>query len=226
MTKSAVILLSGGLDSATCLALAKSQGYTCYALSFQYGQRGELAETQAAKRVCDAIGVEQHKIFKIDIGQFRHSALTDTSIDVPTEVSMEDEIPITYVPARNTILLSIALGWAEVLGATDIMYGANHIDYSGYIDCRPEFINAFEQLANLATKAAVEGQHHRILAPLLDMNKSQIIQTGTELGLDCALTVSCYQPDDEGRACACCESCQIRARGFHEAGIEDPTRYA
>lgn len=220
--KRAVITLSGGLDSATVLAMAKAEGYECYVISFDYGQRSYM-ELAAAKKVCDTLGVAEHKIFKLDIGQFGGSALTDTDIDIPTEAT--EGIPVTYVPARNTIFLSIALGWAEVLGAFDIFIGVNAVDFSGYPDCRPEFIDAFTQLANKGTKAGVEQNAFRIHAPLMNMSKAQIILVGVKLGLDYGLTCSCYDADEQGRACGRCDSCVLRAEGFLTAGTEDPTIY-
>lgn len=222
MNKKAVILLSGGLDSSTCLAMAKAEGYDCYAISFDYGQRCQV-ELEAARAVCEAFSVIQHKVFQIDIGQFGGSALTDHSIDVPQEET--DDIPITYVPARNTVFLSIALGWAEVIGARDIYIGANVIDYSGYPDCRPEYIEQYEKLANLATKAGVEGDHFKFHTPLMHLNKAEIIAEGIALGLDYALTNSCYEPSADGLACGKCASCTLRASGFKENGVEDPTLY-
>ena len=216
----AVVLLSGGLDSATCLALAKAQGYECYALSFAYGQR-HSAELQAATRVAQQLQAEEHRVVTLDINQFGGSALTDERLAVPDQP--QAGIPITYVPARNTVFLSIALGWAEVLGAHDIFVGVNAVDYSGYPDCRPEYIAAFEQMANLATKVAVEGQRLRIQTPLIDLTKAQIIQQGHALGVDYAMTVSCYQADAQGLACGQCDSCRFRALGFAEAGLADPT---
>lgn len=221
--KKAVILLSGGLDSATSLAMAREQGYACYALSFAYGQR-HAVELEAAGRVADALGVVEHKVIPIALDAFGGSALTDNAIAVP-EAEGGDGIPVTYVPARNTVFLSLALGWAEVLGARDLFLGVNAVDYSGYPDCRPEYIEAFERLANLATKAGVEGERFRIHAPLIDMTKAQIIQTGVRLGVNYALTVSCYQADASGVACGRCDSCRLRAQGFHEAGVPDPTPY-
>jgi len=218
----AVVLLSGGLDSATALAIARHQGYDCHALSVDYGQR-HRAELDAAARVAQALGVCEHRIVPIGIAQFGGSALTDTSIPVPESPS--DGIPITYVPARNTVLLALALGWAEVLGARDIFIGVNALDYSGYPDCRPEFIAAFQTLANLATKAGVGGQGIRIHAPLIDLTKAEIIRRGAALGLDYALTLSCYQADPQGRACGRCDSCRLRAEGFRAAGLPDPTHY-
>ncbi|RRV15947.1 7-cyano-7-deazaguanine synthase QueC [Pseudomonas saudiphocaensis] len=220
--KKAVILLSGGLDSATVVAMAKAQGYACYSMSFDYGQR-HRAELHAAERVAKQLGVVEHKVIGMNLNGIGGSALTDSSMDVPEE--QVEGIPVTYVPARNTLFLSLALGWAEVLGARDIFIGVNAVDYSGYPDCRPEFVEAFERLANLATKAGVEGQGFRIRAPLQDLSKAQIIQEGVRLGVDYAMTVSCYQADDLGRACGKCDSCRLRAAGFEAAGIEDPTRY-
>ena len=225
--KKAVVLLSGGLDSATALAVAKDEGFVPHALSFRYGQRHE-AELAAAARVAAAIGVEAHVTANIDLTIFGGSALTD-AIDVPkqrSQAEMAEGIPVTYVPARNTVFLSIALAWAEVLGAQDLFIGVNALDYSGYPDCRPEYIAAFEQMANLATKAAVEGtQRLRIHAPLIDLTKAQIIQRGLDLGVDYSLTHSCYDPDSDGLACGTCDSCALRRKGFLEAGIPDPTLY-
>jgi len=220
--KKAVVLLSGGLDSATALAIARDKGYVCHALSFDYGQRHD-AELQAARRVARALNVAEHKIMSLDLASMGGSALTDRAIDVPEQAS--EGIPVTYVPARNTVFLSLALGWAEVLGAMDIFIGVNAVDYSGYPDCRPEFIETFEKLANLATRAGVEGQAFRIRAPLLRMSKAEIIRTGASLGLDYGLTVSCYQADEQGCACGRCDSCRLRAQGFREAGVADPTCY-
>jgi len=218
----AIVLLSGGLDSATALALARADGYACYAMSFRYGQRHAI-ELEAAARIARALGVVEHRIVTIDLAAFGGSALTDRSIAVPETPTTG--IPITYVPARNTIFLSYALGWAEVLGARDIFVGVNAVDYSGYPDCRPEFVAAFETLANLATKAGVEGDRFRIRAPLIDLTKADIIRRGVALGVDYAQTVSCYQPDERGAACGVCDSCRLRRAGFIEAGIDDPTRY-
>ena len=220
--KKAVILLSGGLDSATVIALAKAQGYDCYSMSFDYGQR-HRAELQAADRVARQLGVIEHKVIGLNLNGIGGSALTDSSIDVPETPG--EGIPVTYVPARNTVFLSLALGWAEVLGARDIFIGVNAVDYSGYPDCRPEFVEAFERLANLATKAGVEGDGFRIQAPLQFLSKAQIIQAGVAQGVDYGLTVSCYQADDDGRACGKCDSCRVRSEGFSAAGIDDPTRY-
>ncbi len=218
----AVVLLSGGLDSATALAVAKEQGYRCYALSFDYGQR-HRAELEAARRVARSLGVAEHKIIGLRLDEIGGSALTDDSIEVPE--TPQEGIPVTYVPARNTVFLSLALGWAEVLGARDIFIGVNAVDYSGYPDCRPEFIEAFEKLANLATKAGVEGDSFHIHAPLIHMTKAQIIRAGTELGVDYCLTISCYQADEQGCACGRCDSCRLRAEGFTAAGVPDPTCY-
>lgn len=227
-TKNAVVLLSGGLDSATVLAIAKSRGYAPYALSFAYGQR-HAWELEAAKRVATAGGAEQHRIAEIDLRVFGGSALTD-DIAVPKGRSAEEMshgIPVTYVPARNTIFLSFALAWAEVLGAEDIFLGVNALDYSGYPDCRPEFIAAYEAMANLATKAGVEGrQKLTIHTPLMKMTKAEIIRTGLELGVDYALTSSCYDPGPDGRPCGQCDSCLLRKKGFRENGMEDPLKYS
>ncbi|MGB1142594.1 MAG: 7-cyano-7-deazaguanine synthase QueC [Halioglobus sp.] len=224
--KRAVVLVSGGLDSSTVLAMARDAGYACYTLSFDYGQR-HRAELLAAERVSIALGDVEHKVVHLDLDSIGGSALTDLSIDVPVDVPEEEEgIPVTYVPARNTVFLSIALGWAEVLGAHDIFIGVNAVDYSGYPDCRPEYIAAFDAMANLATKVGVEGQKITIHTPLIDLTKGEIIQRGLALGVDYALTVSCYQATDEGLACGRCDSCRLRRQGFEEAGIPDPTRYA
>jgi 7-cyano-7-deazaguanine synthase len=220
--KKAVILLSGGLDSATVLAMAIADGYNCYTMSFDYGQR-HRSELQAAERVAQQLGVVEHKVIGLNLNGMGGSALTDASIAVPE--SPTEGIPLTYVPARNSVFLSLALGWAEVLGARDIFIGVNAVDYSGYPDCRPEFIEAFERMANLATKAGVEGLGFRIQAPLQTMSKSEIAQAGVRLGVNYALTVSCYQADEQGRACGKCDSCRLRADGFAAAGIVDPTRY-
>ncbi|MCG8489825.1 MAG: 7-cyano-7-deazaguanine synthase QueC [Candidatus Thiodiazotropha sp.] len=222
MNRKAVVLLSGGLDSATVLAIARSQGYDCYALSMAYGQR-HAAELNAAANIARSLGAIDHKVMSIGLDSIGGSALTDTSIEVPEQLA--DGIPVTYVPARNTVFLSLALGWAEVLDAQEIFIGVNAVDYSGYPDCRPEFIRAFEQLANLATKAGVEGKAFHIHTPLIDLTKGEIIQQGIELGLDYSLTVSCYQANEHGEACGSCDSCRLRARGFDEAGVADPTRY-
>jgi 7-cyano-7-deazaguanine synthase len=218
----AVVLLSGGLDSATTLAIARDRGHRCHALSFDYGQR-HVAELAAARRVAAALGAVEHRVLAMPIGEFGHSALTDPAIAVPE--SPADGNPVTYVPARNTIFLACALGHAEVIGAPHIYIGVNAVDYSGYPDCRPAFIRAFEDLANLATRAAVEGRPMTVHAPLIEMSKADIIRRGLALGVDCAMTVSCYQPDGEGRACGRCDSCRLRREGFRAAGIADPTRY-
>lgn len=218
----AVVLVSGGLDSATILALAKEQGFVCFALSFRYGQR-HCSELAAAHRVTDALGVVEHKTVTIDLGGIGGSALTDTSIPLPDQ--LRDGIPVTYVPARNTLFLSFALGWAEVLGANDIFIGVNAVDYSGYPDCRPEYIAAFETLARLATKAGVEGQAFHIRTPLIHLSKAQIIHEGMRLGVDYSLTVSCYGADEQGRACGVCDSCRLRKAGFVNADVADPTIY-
>lgn len=222
--KPAVVLLSGGLDSATVLALAKSQGYACHALSVQYGQRHQ-AELDAAARVVAHIGAAQHKVVSVDLSTFGGSALTDAAIAVPTDGVKPGLIPVTYVPARNTIMLSLALAWAEVLGSRDIFFGANALDYSGYPDCRPDFMQAFEHLANLATRAGVEGAHLTLHTPIIAMSKAQIVRLGTQLGVDYGMTVSCYQADAAGRACARCDSCRLRRAGFEAAGMPDPTIY-
>ena len=219
----AVVLISGGLDSTTVLAIAKSQGYDCYTLSFDYGQRHK-AELLAAERTAKSLGSSQHKVIKLDLRSIGGSALTDDHIDVPEEETQG--IPVTYVPARNTIFLSIALGWAEVLQAQHIFVGVNAVDYSGYPDCRPEYIQAFEQMANLATKAGVEGKKLSVQTPLMKLSKSDIVRWGLELGVDYSLTVSCYQADDQGRACGKCDSCRLRKQGFLQAGVNDPTIYA
>ena len=221
--QAAVVLVSGGLDSATTLALARLQGYACYALSVDYGQRHRV-ELQSSARVANALGASEHKVVKLDLTLFGGSALTDKSIAVPTTAS--GGIPSTYVPARNTIMLSLALAWAEVLGSRDIFIGANAVDYSGYPDCRPEYLQAFEVMANLATKAGVEGAHLRIHAPLVHLSKAEIIRRGVDAGVDFSQTVSCYQPTETGLACGECDSCRIRRKGFEEAGVADPTRYA
>jgi 7-cyano-7-deazaguanine synthase len=218
----AVVLLSGGLDSATCLAIARDQGFDCFAMSFDYGQRHE-SELRAARNVAEAMGAAAFKVIHINMGDIGGSALTDHSIAVPETPT--EGIPVTYVPARNTVFLSLALGWAEVLDADAIFIGVNAVDYSGYPDCRPAFISAFESLANLATKRGVEGRPIRIQAPLLRLTKGQIIEMGTRLGVDYSLTVSCYQADSEGRACGRCDSCRLRRAGFEQAGLQDPTRY-
>jgi len=220
--KRAVVLLSGGLDSATVLAMARAQGFECYALSVDYGQRHH-AELAAAQRVAQALRAAEHRVVNIDLTGFGGSALTDANIAVPEHAS--SGIPITYVPARNTIMLSLALAWAEVLHAQDIFIGVNAVDYSGYPDCRPEYVAAFERMANLATQAAVEGKPLTLHAPLLHLTKAEIIQQGGQLGVDYALTVSCYQADEQGRACGRCDSCRLRREGFQSAGVPDSTRY-
>lgn len=222
MTRRAVILLSGGLDSATVLAMAREAGYTCHALSLDYGQRHH-AELAAAGRVAAQLGAAEHRIIQLGLGQFGGSALTDSAIAVPE--SPTTGIPVTYVPARNTVMLSLALAWAEVLGARDIFIGVNAVDYSGYPDCRPDFIAAFERMANLATKAAIEGEPVRIHAPLQDLSKADIIKVGAALAVDYALTVSCYQADPTGQACGVCDACRLRREGFRAAGMGDPTPY-
>ena len=222
MSDKAVVLVSGGLDSSTVLALALQQGYRCYTLSFDYGQR-HRSELEAAKRVSELMKVEEHKIVRLDLGTIGGSALTDTTIDVPEHETAG--IPVTYVPARNTVFLSIALGWAEVLEADTIFLGVNAVDYSGYPDCRPEYISSFEAMANLATRAGVEGKKLSIQAPLIDMTKGEIISAGASLGVDYSQTVSCYQASIEGLACGKCDSCRLRIEGFNQAGISDPTRY-
>ena len=220
--KRAIILVSGGLDSATVLAMAQVQGYACYTLSFDYGQR-HRAELLAAEQVSEALGDVEHKVVTLNLDSIGGSALTDTSIAVPEEAT--EGIPITYVPARNTVFLSIALGWAEVVGAYDIFIGVNAVDYSGYPDCRPDYIAAFEAMANLATKAGVEGHKLTIHTPLMDLGKGDIIRAGVELGVDYALTVSCYQATEQGLACGKCDSCRLRRQGFVDAGVSDPTLY-
>jgi len=222
-TRHAVVLLSGGLDSATTLAIACAEGFACHAVSFDYGQR-HRAELVAADRVARALGAIEHRTMRIDFAGIGGSALTDNSIAVP-ENAPSNGIPVTYVPARNTVFLSLALGWTEVLNAADIFIGVNAVDYSGYPDCRPEFIKAFENLATLATRAGVEGHPFKIHAPLISLTKAQIIQRGIALGVDYSATVSCYQADGEGRACGKCESCRLRREGFAAAGVADPTRY-
>jgi 7-cyano-7-deazaguanine synthase len=219
MGKKAVVLVSGGLDSATVLGIAIRDGYQCYALSMDYGQRQRIELGRAAE-VAASLGASEHKVVKIEIGGFGGSALTDMSIDVPTKKS--DGIPVTYVPARNTVFLSVALAWAEVLGAQDIFIGANAVDYSGYPDCRPEFIESFQALANVATRAGVEGKSITVHAPLIQLSKADIIRKGSSIGVDYSLTLSCYDPGDDGRVCGVCDSCRIRSDGFAAAGIEDP----
>jgi len=222
MSKRAIILLSGGLDSITVLALAKQQGYNCYALSFDYGQRHN-AELIAADQIAKHYQVTEHKIVKLGLGEIGGSALTDENIQVPN--SPQAGIPVTYVPARNTIFLAFALGWAEVLKIRDIFIGVNAVDYSGYPDCRPEFIDAFQKLANVATKAGVEGEHFTIHTPLISLSKAEIIKLGAKLSIDYAPTVSCYSADEQGRACRVCDACRLRTLGFIESGEKDPTRY-
>lgn len=221
-SNNAVVLLSGGLDSATALAMAVERGFNCYVLSFDYGQRSQT-ELTAAKKITANLDVKEHRVVRLNLEDFGGSALTDDSIDVPDHE--EEGIPITYVPARNTVFMSLALAWAEVLHAQHIFIGVNAVDYSGYPDCRPEYIAAFENMANLATKTGVEGERLTIETPLIDLTKAQIIQEGTRLGVDYGLTVSCYQADDDGRACGVCDSCRLRAKGFEDAGVVDPTRY-
>ncbi len=219
----AVILLSGGLDSATVLAIARSEGYDCRCLSIDYGQR-HRAELGAAERVARSLGAQEHRVVKLDLVTFGGSALTDRNIAVPVE-GVRNGIPVTYVPAGNTVILSLALAWAEVLVAQHIFFGANAVDYSGYPDCRPEYMRAFETLANLATKAAVEGSRLTLHTPIIDLGKADIIRRGAALGVDYALTVSCYQAGSDGRACGRCDSCRLRKAGFEAAGVPDPTRY-
>jgi 7-cyano-7-deazaguanine synthase len=220
--KRAVVLLSGGMDSATVLAMARAQGYACYALSVDYGQRHH-AELAAAQRVARMLGAQEHRVLKIDLTVFGGSSLTDQKIAVPERPS--EGIPLTYVPARNTIMMSLALAWAEVLHAQDIFIGVNAVDYSGYPDCRPAFVEAFERMANLATKAAVEGHTLTVHAPLMSMSKAEIVRQGNKLGVDFAQTVSCYQADESGRACGVCDACRLRRAGFVDAGVDDPTMY-
>ena len=223
--KKAVILLSGGLDSATCLAIARSEGFEAYCLSFDYGQRHN-AELKAAAQIANTQGAIEHRVAKIDLATFGGSALTDARIPVPTDGVQDNLIPVTYVPARNTIMLSYALAWSEVLGANDIFIGVNAVDYSGYPDCRPEFIAAFQTMARLATKVGVEGAQMNIHTPLISLSKAQIIQRGTALGVDYGLSVTCYKADSQGRACGVCDACRLRQAGFEAAGVVDPTRYA
>lgn len=219
----AVVLLSGGLDSATVLAIARSEGYSCYALSLDYGQRHN-AELDAARRAAATLGAVEHRVIELGLGQFGGSALTDSAIAVPEEPSVG--VPVTYVPARNTVMLALALAWAETLDANDLFIGVNAVDYSGYPDCRPEFIAAFEAMANLATRAGSEGAAIRVHAPLQHLSKAEIVRRGRVLGVDYAATVSCYQADAEGRACGRCDACRLRHQGFLDAGLADPTRYA
>lgn len=223
MINKAVVLVSGGLDSATCLALAKHQGHKCYALTFDYGQH-HRAELSAAKKIANCMGVTEHRIVHLPIGQFGGSALTDEQIDVP-DFQNHEKIPVTYVPARNTIFLSIALGWAEVVGADHIFIGVSAIDYSNYPDCRPEYIEAFQKMADLATKKATETKAIQIHAPLIHLSKAETIALGISLGVDYGMTVTCYKPTPEGEACGNCDSCMLRKKGFNKAGVEDPTSY-
>ena len=223
-TRCAVVLLSGGLDSATTLAIARDAGFECFCLSLDYGQRNR-SELAAAARVAKALGAAEHRVLQLSLAAFGGSALTDEGIAVPVD-GVQSGIPVTYVPARNTIMLSLALAWAEVLGSNDIFVGVNAVDYSGYPDCRPEYVAAYENMANLATKAAVEGQRLHIHAPLMALSKAQIIQRGTALGVDYGLTVTCYQADADGRACGICDSCRLRREGFAASGVVDPTPYA
>jgi len=222
----AVVLVSGGLDSTTCLAMAREKGFDLYALTFNYGQRHDH-ELNSAKMVVDFFNIQNHSIIDIDLAQFGGSALTD-KIDVPKKRDLSDmaEIPVTYVPARNTVFLSLALAWAEVLGSFDIFIGVNALDYSGYPDCRPEYISSFEKTANLATKAGVSGSSFRIHTPLIDLTKSEIVKVGMDLGVDYSLTSSCYDPDQEGNPCGLCDACYLRLKGFKEAGIIDPLNYS
>lgn len=225
MERRAVVLLSGGLDSTTCLAICKSEGFVPFAISFSYGQR-HAVELERARRIATSANVAKHVVVKLDLGGFGGSALTDTSLEVPKHQSADDigsDIPITYVPARNTVFLAYALAWAEVLHAHDIFVGVNALDYSGYPDCRPEYIRAFEEMSNLATKSAVSGNRLRIHAPLIEWTKAQIIRRGLELGVDYSQTLSCYDPDDHGRPCRRCDSCLLRIRGFSENGLTDPS---
>lgn len=222
--KKAVVLVSGGLDSATTLAIARQAGYECHAISFDYGQR-HRCELDAASRVVSHAGITSHKRVTLNLDEIGGSALTDSSIAVPEDNASDDGIPVTYVPARNTVFLALALGWAEVLGALDIFIGVNAVDYSGYPDCRPEYIQAFERLANLATRAGVEGQRFAIHAPLIHLSKAQIIQRGISLGVDYSLTISCYNPSSDGAACGRCDACRLRREGFAQAQLPDPTRY-
>ena len=227
MTKKAVVLVSGGLDSATTLAIAKDSGYESYAMSFNYGQRHQV-ELESAKTISDSIGVVEHKVVNLGLGDIGGSALTDDAIAVPQDLNeeMSSGIPVTYVPARNTVFLSLALGWAEVLDAEAIFIGVNAVDYSGYPDCRPEYIAAFQTMANLATKRGVEGQLIKVETPLIHLSKAEIIQKGTALGVDYAQTLSCYAPDAQGLACGQCDSCRLRKQGFEAANIADPTIYS
>jgi 7-cyano-7-deazaguanine synthase len=225
VTAPAVVLLSGGLDSATVLAIARAEGYACHALSVNYGQR-HRAELLAAADIARTLGAVEHRVMRLDLAAFGGSALTDTSIAVPVDGVKPDVIPVTYVPARNTIFLALALALAEVIGAQDLFFGANAVDYSGYPDCRPEFMRAFEALANLGTKAGVEGHRLRLHTPIISLTKAEIIRRGLALGVDYGTTVSCYQADAAGRACGACDACRLRRDGFAAAGVPDPTRYA
>jgi len=223
--KNAIVLLSGGLDSTTTLAAAQAKGYACYALSFDYGQR-HAAELAAAKKIATSFSVIEHKIFNIDLSIFKGSALTDSDIEIPASLQQDEgKIPVTYVPARNTVFLSIALAWAEVLQVQDIFIGVNAVDYSGYPDCRPEYIRAYEAMANLATKAAVQGQKLQIHTPLITLSKAEIIQMGQQLDIDYSMTVSCYAANEQGYACGKCDACHYRRQGFEQAGLSDPTLY-
>jgi 7-cyano-7-deazaguanine synthase len=224
-SRPAVVLVSGGLDSATCLAIARAEGFRCHALSFRYGQR-HAAELEAAARVASQLGAVEHRVMTVDLATFGGSALTDSAFAVPQDGASTQAIPITYVPARNTVFLAFALAWAEVLGAHDIFIGVNAVDYSGYPDCRPEYVDAFEAMANLATREGVEGRERlRIRAPLIDSSKADIVRRGLALGVDFGLTVSCYQADELGAACGRCDSCRLRRAGFEAAGVPDPTSY-
>ncbi len=225
MNKKAIVLLSGGLDSATCLAIARAEGFECYALSFDFGQK-HRAELNSAEKIATLFNAKEFRIFKLPIGEFGGSALTDNNITVP-DYRGDNKIPVTYVPARNTIFLSIALAWAEVVGAQDIFIGVNALDYSGYPDCRPEYIATFQKLADLATKTGIEeGEGFKIRTPLINLNKAEIVKKGIELGVDYSMTISCYRADEKGLACGTCDSCVLRKKGFHEMNIQDPTRYS
>jgi 7-cyano-7-deazaguanine synthase len=225
LARPAIVLVSGGLDSATCLAIARAEGFRCHALSFRYGQR-HYAELAAARRVAARLGAVEHRVMQVDLGAFGGSALTDASIAVPEDGGGSASIPVTYVPARNTVFLALALAWAEVLRAHDIFIGVNAVDYSGYPDCRPEFVAAFARMANLATREGVEGTERlQIRTPLIDLTKAEIIRRGLALGVDFGMTVSCYQADEQGRACGRCDSCRLRRAGFEAAGVPDPTVY-
>lgn len=224
MSKKAIILFSGGLDSTTCLAIAKSQGFSCYPLTFTYGQKHEV-EVNRAKEIAQSVGVMEHKILTLPLHEISDSSLTNPQLEVPAYKASRTEIPSTYVPARNTIFLSFGLAWGEVIGAYDLFIGANHVDYSGYPDCRPDYLHAFEKMADLATKAGVEGKRFKIHAPLLQMDKAAIIREGQRLGIDYTMTISCYRADDKGRACGSCDSCTYRKKGFAESGVPDPTPY-